>query len=214
MKLYLTKTPRLIPYIFKKYTWRFGNQKKEIYLTFDDGPTPKITTFVLDELKKYNAQATFFCIGKNTVNHPSIFKRILNENHAVGNHTHNHLKGFKSSCKQYVENVLIAEKNMHQINKLANQGKLFRPPYGKIKKSQAEKLISLGYHIIMWDVLSADFDTKISKETCLQNVLKNAKNGSVIVFHDSDKASQKLYYVLPKVLAHYSQLGYEFKKVG
>jgi len=214
MRLYLTKTPSLIPYIFKKYTWRFGNQKKEISLTFDDGPTPKVTSFVLDELQKYNAQATFFCIGKNTVKNPLIFKRILNENHAVGNHTHNHLKGFKSNCKQYIENVLIAEKNMQQLDKTANQSKLFRPPYGKIKKSQAKKLISLGYHIIMWDVLSADFDTKIGKETCLQNVLKNAKNGSIIVFHDSDKASQKLYYALPKVLAHYSQLGYEFKKVG
>ena len=214
MKLYLTKTPRIIPYLFKKYTWRFGNQKKEIYLTFDDGPTPEVTNFVLDELQKFEAKATFFCIGKNAVNHPEIFKRIIAEDHSIGNHTQNHLKGLKNSCKKYIENVLIAEKNMQELDLSVNQNKLFRPPYGKIKKSQADKLISLGYQHIMWDVLSADFDAKINEEQCLQNVLKNTENGSIIVFHDSEKAAQKVYYALPKVLEHFSQLGYTFKKIG
>jgi len=206
MKLYLTKTPRLIQQIFKKYTWRFFTDKKEIYLTFDDGPTAEITNWTLDILKKYNAKATFFCIGKNVVSEPEIYNRILEEKHQVGNHTNNHLKGSTRS-KTYIENTLLAEKQ------LDNKAKLFRPPYGKIKTCQAKKLQSLGFKIIMWDVLSADFDTSISSQKCLENVLKNTTNGSIIVFHDSKKAAEKLTYVLPKVLEYYSEKGYIFKAI-
>jgi peptidoglycan/xylan/chitin deacetylase (PgdA/CDA1 family) len=208
MKLYLTKTPRIIQSLLKNYTWRFFTKKKEIYLTFDDGPTPEITDWVLDTLKEYNAKATFFCIGKNVVEEPEIYTRILAENHQIGNHTHNHKNGSKTDIKPYINNILEAEKQ------LENPSKLFRPPYGRIKRKQAQKIKSLGYTIIMWDVLSADFDTTIRKEKCLQNVLKNTKNGSIIVFHDSIKAAKNLQYTLPKVLEHFSKKGYLFKAIS
>jgi peptidoglycan/xylan/chitin deacetylase (PgdA/CDA1 family) len=204
MKLYLTKTPRIIQRIFKNYTWRFCTDKKEIYLTFDDGPTPKITDWTLDILAEYNAKATFFCIGKNVAKESKIYHRILEEKHQVGNHTHNHKNGFKTVLKTYINNILEAETH------LENSSKLFRPPYGRIKKKQALKVKSLGYKIIMWDVLSADFDTAITKEKCLQNVLKSTKSGSIIVFHDSVKASENLQYTLPKVLEYFSKKGYAF----
>ncbi|MFT4575754.1 MAG: peptidoglycan/xylan/chitin deacetylase (PgdA/CDA1 family) [Polaribacter sp.] len=208
MKLYLTKTPCIIQSLLKNYTWRFFTKKKEIYLTFDDGPTPEITDWVLDTLKEYNAKATFFCIGKNVVEEPEIYTRILAENHQIGNHTHNHKNGSKTDIKPYINNILEAEKQ------LENPSKLFRPPYGRIKRKQAQKIKSLGYTIIMWDVLSADFDTTIRKEKCLQNVLKNTKNGSIIVFHDSIKAAKNLQYTLPKVLEHFSKKGYLFKAIS
>ncbi len=210
MKLYLTKTPRIIENIFSKYTWRFSSEKKEIYLTFDDGPTPEITNFVLNELKKHNAKATFFCIGKNIEKHPEIYNRILKEKHSVGNHTQNHLNGWKTSLDNYLDNVLEVEK-LWTFETLKLH--LFRPPYGKIKPSQAKELLKKDYKIIMWSVLSGDFDTSISKEKCFQNVLKNTKNGSIIVFHDSVKASEKLRFVLPKILKEFSEKGFTFKAI-
>ncbi len=232
--LYLTKTPRIIQQIFKNYTWSFSTSKKIIYLTFDDGPTKEITEWTLKTLNEFNAKATFFCIGKNIENHPKILQKILADEHSIGNHTHNHLNGWKSSNATYLKNVEEAENSIQSavfsqqysisINKLKNEKKnsklktqnsklLFRPPYGKIKPSQANKLREKGYKIILWDVLSADFDQKISKEKCLNNVLKNTNNGSVIVFHDSIKASENLKYVLPKVLAHFSKKGFVFKSI-
>ena len=211
--MYLTKTPRLIQRIFKNYTWRFSLDKKEIYLTFDDGPTPEITEFVLNELQKHNAKATFFCIGKNIKNHPEIFQRIISDEHSIGNHTQNHLNGWKNNTKDYINNVLEVEKTLQLLNLQTFNLKLFRPPYGKIKRNQARKLRDLGYKIIMWNVLSADFDTSITKEKCLENVLKNTTNGSIIVFHDSIKAAEKLKYTLPKVLEYYSKKGFTFKAI-
>jgi peptidoglycan/xylan/chitin deacetylase (PgdA/CDA1 family) len=199
--------------IFSKYTWRFSLDKKEIFLTFDDGPTPKITEFVLNELLKHNAKATFFCIGKNIKNYPNIFKQIISDGHAVGNHTQNHCNGWKNTTEDYLENVLHVEKTLKLSNFKTLQLHLFRPPYGKIKKTQAKEILKKGYKIIMWDVLSADFDTTISKEKCLQNVLKNTRNGSIIVFHDSVKASEKAQFVLPKVLAYFSKKGFVFKAI-
>jgi peptidoglycan/xylan/chitin deacetylase (PgdA/CDA1 family) len=208
MQLYLTKTPRIVQYLLRNYTWRFSTNKKEIYLTFDDGPTPEITGWVLNTLAKYNAKATFFCIGKNVIEEPKIHARILKENHQIGNHTHNHKKGSETDLKSYINNILEAEKH------LENPSKLFRPPYGRIKRKQARKIKSLGYNIIMWDVLSADFDTTITKEKCLQNVFKNTKRGSIIVFHDSIKAFERLQFTLPKVLDYYSKKGYTFKTIS
>ena len=199
--------------LFSKFIWRFSMEKKEIYLTFDDGPTTNITEFVLDELAKHNAKATFFCIGKNIQNHPEIFSRILDEKHTVGNHTQNHLNGWKSKSTNYYNNFLECEKTI--LNNIENSKitKLFRPPYGKLKRNQTKKILEKGYRIIMWTVLSADFDTTITKEKCLENVIKHTTNGTVIVFHDSVKASEKLKYVLPKILKHYTQLGYTFKAI-
>lgn len=199
--------------IFSKYTWRFSAYKKEIYLTFDDGPTPEVTDFVLDELKKYRAKATFFCIGKNIKKHPSIFKQIILDGHSIGNHTNNHLNGWKTKTIDYVNNSLATKQNINEISNLKITENLFRPPYGKIKRKQAKHLIDKGYKIIMWSVLSGDFDTNLSKEKCLENVLKNSSNGSIIVFHDSTKANEKLTYVLPKVLAYFSKKGFKFKAI-
>ncbi|MDP2540209.1 polysaccharide deacetylase family protein [Tenacibaculum discolor] len=208
MRLYFIKTPRILKQLFAKYTWSFFTNKKEIYLTFDDGPIPQVTEFVLDQLHNFNAKATFFCIGDNIRKHPAVFSRIVNEGHSVGNHTFNHLNGWKSSNTAYIENISKCESLLPD-----QKTKLFRPPYGKIKRKQAKQLLASDYKIIMWDVLSADFNSSITKEKCLQNVLENAQNGSIIVFHDSIKASDKLYYALPKVLKEFSQRGYDFKAI-
>jgi peptidoglycan/xylan/chitin deacetylase (PgdA/CDA1 family) len=206
---------------FATYIWRFSLDVKEIYLTFDDGPTPEITEFVLDELKKYDAKASFFCLGKNIQNHPDIFKRILLDKHAIGNHTQQHLNGWKTKKTQYIDNIIACEhsildalEKMQKTGTKQQEAKLFRPPYGKMKRSQAKELDRKGYRIIMWDVLSADFDRSISNEKCLQNVLENTKNGSIIVLHDSVKASEKVRFVLPKVLKEFSEKGFVFKAIS
>ncbi len=206
------KTNRFIKYIFSNYVWNIPNVEKKVYLTFDDGPTPEITEWVLEQLKTYNAKATFFCIGNNIVKHPEIFKRLLNEGHTIGNHTQNHVKGWETENNTYFGEV---EKCDEVISKQTNiDSKLFRPPYGKIKPSQSNYLRKLGYKIIMWDVLSADFDTTISKEKCLENVLKNVESGSIIVFHDSIKAFPNLEYTLPKTLEFLSKNGYVCDRIN
>ena len=206
MKFYTIKTPSIIQRIFSNYRWRFSSVPKEIYLTFDDGPTPEITTFVLNELKKHKAKATFFCIGKNVKKHLTIYKRIKKEGHAIGNHTYNHLNGFRTNNTNYIENILQAEKLI--------ETNLFRPPYGRLKSSQARSIISKGYKIIMWDVLSGDFDTTITPEKCLKNVLDKTTNGSIVVMHDSEKAKDKIFYTLPKILSYYQEKGYLFKAIS
>ncbi|MFZ2431607.1 MAG: polysaccharide deacetylase family protein [Lutibacter sp.] len=227
MKPYLIKTPILLKFIFRNWVWCLSPKKKVLYLTFDDGPTPEITEWTLNELKKYEAKATFFCIGKNIAEHPEIFQKIIEENHAVGNHTNNHLNGRKTKTAAYIQNIEEAEKYFEEYATLkavtlslstplktssveGRNLKLFRPPYGRLTLSQSKKIRKMGYKIIMWDVLSADFDPKISNEKCLENVIRNIENGSVIVFHDSVKASEKLKFVLPKVLEYYSAKGFVF----
>ncbi|KDN56806.1 polysaccharide deacetylase family protein [Flavobacterium seoulense] len=225
MKTYWVKTHYLIKKLFPKYVWDIPNNEKKIYLTFDDGPTPKITTWVLDQLGQYNAKATFFCIGKNITAHPEIFNKIIEKGHAIGNHTHNHLNGWKTIGEDYLENISFCENainNLHTIPKgeLAKQSKIcylkskiFRPPYGKIKAAQARQLRKKGYIIIMWDVLSADFDQNITKEECLNNVISNTQSGSIIVFHDSIKAFKNLEYALPKTLEHLSKNNFVFETI-
>lgn len=183
--------------------------EKKIYLTFDDGPHPVATTFVLDELKKFNAKATFFCIGKNVLQFSEPFKRILEEQHAVGNHTHHHLNGWKTKNETYLNDIAIAAKKI--------QSNLFRPPYGRLRSSQAKQIAEIlndkKAKIIMWDVLSGDFDELISKEQCLENILSKTKSGSIIVFHDSEKAFPRLEYVLPLILSEFTKKGYVFEKL-
>lgn len=210
MKTYLPKTPRIIMRLFSRYTWSFSSNKKELFLTFDDGPTPIVTEFVLSELKKYNAKATFFCIGKNVVKHPKIIQQIISDGHTIGNHTQNHLQGWQTKTTDYMDNILKCEESLKTTN---INSKLFRPPYGKIKKSQASALVKKKYKIIMWDVLSADFDTTISKEQCAKNVLDNAEEGSIIIFHDSHKASERMQYTLSKTLHYFSKKGFVFKAI-
>ena len=216
MSCYWIKTNVLIKKIFSHYIWAIPNAENKIYLTFDDGPTPKVTEWVMQELEKYNAKATFFCIGNNIEKHPDIFEKIIAKGHSIGNHTFNHLNGWKTDTEEYLENsiqwstVSGQSPNSKQQTETCN---LFRPPYGKIKMAQSKRLRQLGYKIIMWDVLSADFDTRISPEKCLENVLKNVKSGSIIVFHDSIKAFPNLEYTLPKALQYWAAMGFVFEKI-
>lgn len=203
---YFVKTPWIIKKIYSSFTWSEQTKEKKLYLTFDDGPHPEITPFVLSELKKFDALATFFCVGKNVLAYPEVYKQILNEGHAVGNHTQNHLNGWKTANDVYLKDVAEAANYI--------DSDLFRPPYGKITMFQAKNLQSAmkgkKSRVIMWDVLSADFDKRVSKEESLQFVVLRASGGSIIVFHDSEKAFEKLSYVLPKVLHHFTNKGYKF----
>lgn len=210
MKSYWIKTPSIIKKIFSNYVWDIPNDDKKVFLTFDDGPTPEITNWVLNELKKYNAKATFFCIGKNIKNNSEIFQNILNNGHSIGNHTNNHLNGWKTNYETYLDNVQKALINfLNNNSQIYNENShLFRPPYGKITPIQSKKLRKLGYKIIMWNVLSADFDQNISPEECLKNVINNIKSGSIIVFHDSQKAFKNLEYALPKTLEYLYNNGF------
>jgi len=184
---------------------------KKIALTFDDGPN-EFTLLVLDVLKKYNVKAAFFCIGKNINNHADIFLKVINEGHSIGNHTYNHLKGWNTSTEDYLDNIALCNTEILNVSPVL-KSKIFRPPYGKIVKSQSKKLRQLGYKIIMWDVLSADFDQTITPEKCLENVLQNVQSGSIIVFHDSVKAFKNLEYALPRTLEILKQRGFIFEAI-
>ena len=213
MSFYWIKTNSLVKKIFSNLVWDVPNTENKIYLTFDDGPIPEITVWVLEELKKHDAKATFFYIGHNIEKHPEIFEKVINEGHSIGNHTFNHLNGWKTSTEEYLKNTFLCEEQILE-SKICNlKSKIFRPPYGKIKPSQSKKLRRLGYKIIMWDVLSADYDTSISPEKCLENVLQNVSSGSIIVFHDSVKAFPNLEYTLPKALKYWTAKGFVFDTI-
>ena len=192
--------------MFPNYIWDLPPAGNKVYLTFDDGPTPEITTWVLDQLRQYKAKATFFCIGDNVQKYLEICQLIRKDGHQIGNHTFNHLNGWNTDIQNYVANVHLCEETLLPFK--SNKSQLFRPPYGKISKRQADQLLSEGYKIIMWDVLSADFDQKISPEKCLQNVIKNVKPGSIIVFHDSVKSFKNLEFTLPRFLNFLKQNNY------
>lgn len=222
MKIIPAKTPGFVKTLFPNFIWNINTNSKTLYLTFDDGPTPEITDWVLSTLKQYNAKATFFCIGNNIEKHPKIFQNIVNDGHAIGNHTYNHLKGWKHKTATYIEDVKQTQVLMdstinNQKSKIKNLkseiNKLFRPPYGKFKVKQSRKIQDLDYRIIMWDVLSYDWDKSVSENDCLQNVVSSAKEGSIIVFHDSVKASKNLKFALPKVLEHFTNAGFSFKRI-
>jgi peptidoglycan/xylan/chitin deacetylase (PgdA/CDA1 family) len=213
LKLTPVKTPVVAKKMFPNYVWDIATTNKELYLTFDDGPTPDITNWTLDILKQYDAKATFFCIGANIEKHPDIFKNIINAGHTIGNHTQHHAKGWQTKTKVYLENVAQAETSITSITN-AKSSKLFRPPYGQITPKQGKALIGLGYQIIMWDVLSFDWEKDVSEAQCLDNVISKSKSGSIIVFHDSIKASKNMMYTLPKVLEKLSQEGFEFKTLN
>lgn len=178
-----------------------------MYLTFDDGPDPAATSFVLEELKKYNAKATFFCIGENVEKNFGLYQQIIDEGHAVGNHTYNHLNGWKTDDAVYLDNIYKAKKII--------DSNLFRPPYGRITKFQLQQLPGEKYKLkpIMWSVVTGDFDTGITGEECYLSVVKNAKEGSVVVFHDSVKAFERLAVALPRVLKYFTEKGFVFRKI-
>ncbi len=214
MKFYWIKTHWVIKKIFSGYVWHLPTSKKVVYLTFDDGPTPDITSWTLELLKKYNAKATFFCIGENISENPELYHDIQQHGHSIGNHTYNHLNGWHTDLKTYMENVDLCDKTMSEFDlNNENSVKFFRPPYGKLKRQQFKQLQEKGYKIIMWDILSADFDTQISPEQCTKNVLKNIRPGSIIIFHDSIKASTNLKFTLPKTLNYLQENGYEMQAI-
>lgn len=243
--MYPVKIPFFWKWLFPQQLWHKPRNRKVIYLTFDDGPIPVVTPWVLKTLKEFHAKATFFCIGDNVFKNRDVFEQVLHDQHAVGNHTYHHLKGSETTNKNYLEN----------ISRCAGlvQSDLFRPPYGRIKRSQVRLIksgiwsmeesrepgvgsqesgagsresdtsyliphtsseINLPQTIVMWDVLSGDFDEDLSPEKCLQNVLRNAEPGSIIVFHDSLKAFPRLEYVLPRALKKWREMGYEFEKIS
>jgi peptidoglycan-N-acetylglucosamine deacetylase len=202
--MYLITPPWWLRALYPSLTWQVKKPGKTIYLTFDDGPHEMATPFVLNQLQQYNAKASFFCIGKNVAAYPAIYDRILNEGHTTGNHTYNHVNGWKVGDDEYL-------KEIEQASTLIKSN-LFRPPYGRIKRSQLKKfkIQNSTFKIIMWSVLSGDFDTNLTPEACLANVLHHSKPGSIIVFHDSSKAWERMQYALPKVLEHFSKKGYTF----
>jgi peptidoglycan-N-acetylglucosamine deacetylase len=209
------RTPFFLPMLYPTLTWRMPAGKQEIFLTFDDGPVPGPTEFVIDTLKRYNAKATFFCIGENIKKHPQIFKSIISNGHAIGNHTFNHVNGWKTSIVDYCSNVeqCANEIKFHTVQNSNAQGTdgLFRPPYGRIARGQIKALHA--YKIIMWDVLSIDYDNNLKPEECLKKTVNATRAGSIIVFHDSYKAEKNLIFALPKFIEHFLIRGFSFKSI-
>jgi peptidoglycan/xylan/chitin deacetylase (PgdA/CDA1 family) len=202
--LLLIQPKPLLKRLYPKSVWNIKTEEKAIYLTFDDGPVPVLTEWVLDELKKYNAKATFFCVGANIQKHPEIFERIKSEGHTAANHTIHHIKGFKTTVKDYLAEAEACRKLV--------ENNLFRPPYGQLKRSQFKALRTNGFKIIFWDVISYDYE-KIREEQCLKNVISHTKKGSVVLFHDNVKAEKNLRYTLPLFLKHFANLHFEFKAI-
>ncbi len=211
--MFPTKTPYPIKSIFRHYTWDLYDttESKKLYLTFDDGPIPEVTEFVLAQLALYDAKATFFCIGNNIEKHPEIFQKIIAHGHAIGNHTMQHLSAWKSSKTAYIADVLACEKSIaHHIQ---SKKKLFRPPYGHVSQSKLKRLQHMGYEIIMWDVLAKDWLQTLDVNHQLQLIQSKSRPGSILVFHDSIKASKNIYELLPKTLAYFSSTGYTFDTI-
>ena len=202
---YLVRSPWWLKMLFPRRIWTMPGNEKIIYLSFDDGPEPSVTPYVLDELAKYDAKATFFCIGKNCIQYPEVYDRILADGHATGNHSFDHLNGWENNDAVYLDNVLKAKRSINSA--------LFRPPYGRLKHKQQQLLLKEGFKIIMWSVLSGDFDEGISPEKCCENVINKTRSGNIIVFHDSLKAYEKMIYALPLVLKHFTLKGYRFGKI-
>jgi len=197
--------PQVVKNLFGSITWNINTEKKVIYLTFDDGPIPIITEKILKALSIFNAKATFFCVGENVKKYPSIYREILSEGHSTGNHTYSHLAGLKTDTRTYIENIKRAKEYINSD--------LFRPPHGRMKKSQ-QNIIQKNYNIILWDVLSLDYDNRISEKACFNNVTHFTRPGSVIVFHDNIKAEDNMFYALTQTLQLYSQMGYKFEALN
>jgi peptidoglycan-N-acetylglucosamine deacetylase len=198
--MYLVKTPNIVKNILSDHIWDIPTDEKRVYLTFDDGPIPVVTPWVLDLLDQYGFKATFFCVGENIQKNAAIYQRILDEGHNVGNHTYNHLNGWVTDKTDYLDNI-------QKWDNIADS-KLFRPPYGKLKPTQAIA-IKQEKTIVMWDILSGDFDANITAEQCLDNVISNFKEGSIIVFHDNIKAFDKLKIVLPAFFELLAERGWK-----
>ncbi|MDN5202923.1 polysaccharide deacetylase family protein [Fulvivirgaceae bacterium BMA10] len=206
--MYLHKTPKFLQYLYPGLVWHKDRKEKCIYITFDDGPVPEITQFALNTLGDFNAKGTFFCVGENISRFPEEFKKVVDQGHSVGNHTFNHMNGWNNSQEHYYKNVERCHEEMKKFISVDSR-QLFRPPYGRIKRAQANKLMT-NYDIIMWDVLTGDFDHNLDQDTCLKKAIESTRNGSIVIFHDSEKAARNMQFVLPRYLDHFSNLGYTF----
>ncbi len=200
----IVKPPEFINRLMPRMTWGFYGELRKVFLTFDDGPTPDVTEWVLEQLKEYNAKATFFCLGRNVEHYQDTYEKILLEGHSVGNHSYSHLKGFGSSNRSYFEDIEMARNFINSD--------LFRPPYGRIRPSQITEIVK-NYRIIMWNVLSIDYNRKVPGKKVVHNVMNNVSSGSIVVFHDSAKARKNLYYALPRVLEQLHNQGYELVSI-
>ncbi len=194
-------------------TWQGKSEKNEIFLTFDDGPIPHVTEWVLETLERFQAKATFFCVGDNIQKHPGIFQKILDQGHSIGNHTYHHLKGWKTPNPVYFENIQKWEETVAEHDFVLNNKPLFRPPYGQISPAQANYL-KLKYEIVMWSIITGDFDRTLNQENCLIKSLKMTEAGTVIVFHDSLKSEANLKAILPRYLEKILNAGFTFARMG
>lgn len=204
--MFLHKSPKLFHWLYPSLLWKVKTDEKTLYITFDDGPIPEITPWILNQLELYDAKATFFCVGENIKKHREIFDSIIVSGHSIGNHTYNHLKGWGSTTSEYLENYEEAQKI---IGPGINPKSLFRPPYGKITRQQIKALSNC--QIVMWDVLSGDFYQKMTAKRILSKSISTTEKGSIVVFHDNIKAIENLKAVLPEYLKHFSGLGFKFK---
>ena len=213
--MHFFSVPSTIQWLIPSCTWRKVGQEKVIYLTFDDGPHPEITAWVIDELKKHQIKATFFCVGDNLKKHPETAKQLLTEGHQIGNHTMHHIKGWKHKNVDYLKDIEDCDTEIRKIHEQMNdekaQPRLFRPPYGQIKPSQIKLLRAKGYEIIQWSDLSCDYDKHLNCEKSLTTLVKNAKPGSIVVFHDSEKAENQLKQILPSYLEAMLAEGFTFE---
>ena len=208
------KTARWVRQMFPQYIWKIETREPIIYLTFDDGPVPEVTEYVLDTLEQYQAKATFFCVGDNIRKHPDIYQKLIAGGHRTGNHTHNHLNGWKTVDAEYLENIGQCQQALQEVTPHPIKPKtLFRPPYGKVKRSQM-RMLKAQYEVIMWDVLTYDFDAELTHEMCLEKAVQYTVPGSIVVFHDSVKSIDKVRYVLPRYLEHFAEQGFEFRRIG
>ena len=201
--MHIFQIPALLPKLFPQWIWRGSKEHKTIYLTFDDGPHPEITPWVLNTLEHFHAKATFFCVGENAQKYPNIVQLIRDQGHEIGNHTYNHLKGWQYSDQAYIDNVNKATAWL--------PGNLFRPPYGRIRISQAKSLRKMGFKIVMWSLLSCDYDPNLDREQSLKKLIKYSTNGSNVVFHDNEKAYENLKFLLPRYLEFLTRHGFEMK---
>jgi peptidoglycan/xylan/chitin deacetylase (PgdA/CDA1 family) len=198
--------PRMVTWLFPNRVWQIPTAQKEIFLSFDDGPHPRITPMVLDMLASHGAKASFFCIGDRVKRFPGIYQRILDEGHAIGNHTFHHLNGWKTNDADYLTNITEAA--------LCIDSRLFRPPYGRIKGSQARAIVAKGFKTIMWTVLSGDYDAKLNPAQCANRVLKNIEPGFIFLFHDAEKAEKNMLFALEKLLEASKLQGFRCEKIN
>ena len=207
------KTPTLLKYLYPGLLWDKKQETRDpvLYLTFDDGPVPDVTPFVWDTLAQFNAQATFFCVGENVERYPHLYQETVHRQHAVGNHTHHHISGWRTNLSTYLEEVARCAKAL-SVHHPSTPGtpSLFRPPYGKVSRRQI-KALKPDYTLVMWDILSGDFDPSFDAEVCLRKSIHHTQAGTIIIFHDSYKAQKNLTYVLPRYLEHFARAGYSFQ---